>query len=251
MLRRLSIAVVLALAGTSAGAQADLPGTGQTASRSAWVKATSCSRSEHKAVFYGRVLRRFEGQRMWMRFTLLERGENGRYAPVGAPSLKRWRKSKPGVKAFGYRQRVRGLSPDSAYRARVDYRWYDADGTLDRKARHGSGVCSQSGPLPNLRTRVTGSSATELPGLRRYTVRLGNVGEAAAEGAKLRFAVEGASSETKTVSYVAARDFQDVSFRAPACNSSVTAEADPGDELNETVETDNSQHLTCAQVPAH
>ena len=30
MLRRLSIAVVLALAGTSAGAQADLPGSGQT-----------------------------------------------------------------------------------------------------------------------------------------------------------------------------------------------------------------------------
>jgi hypothetical protein len=186
-----------------------------------------------------------------MRFTLLERGEDGHYAPVDAPSLKRWRKSKPGVKAFGYKQRVRGLSPDSAYRARVDYRWYDADGALSHKARRRSGVCSQSGPLPNLRVRVTGSSATEVPGLRRYTVRLGNAGPAAAQGAKVRFAVEGTSSEMKTVTYVAAHDFQVVTFRAPACTSSVTAEADPADELNESVETDNSQRLSCAQVPAN
>jgi CARDB protein len=251
MLRRVSIAALLATAALSASASAGLPDAGQVSSRSAWVKATACSRSEHKAVFYGRMLRRTEGQHMWMRFTLLERGEDGQYAPIEAPALKRWRKSKPGVKAFGYKQRVRGLSPDSAYRARVDFRWYDADGTLEHKTRRRSGVCSQSGPLPNLRVRITGSSATEIPGLWRYTVRLGNAGEAAAENAKLRFAVEGASSETKTVTYVAAHDFQVVSFRAPACSSSVSAEADPADELNESVETDNSQHLSCAQVPAH
>jgi CARDB protein len=250
MVRRLTCAVVLAAAAVTATAQADQPAPGQMASRSAWVKVSSCSRSDHKAVFYGRMLHRSEGQRMWMRFTLLERGDDGHYTPVEAPALKRWRKSKPGVKAFGYKQRVRGLDPESAYRARVDYRWYDSDGTLDHKARRRSGVCSQSGPLPNLRARVTGSSATELPTLRRYTVRLSNAGEAAAQAVKLRFAVEGSSSETKTVAFVASHDFQVVSFRAPACMSSVTAQADPADEINETVETDNGQHLGCAAVPA-
>jgi CARDB len=248
MLRHAAIAASIAVAALgAAGAQAD---PGQIASRSAWVRVASCSRSEHKAAFYSRMLHRAEGQRMWMRFTLLERGEDGHYAPVAAPALKRWRKSKPGVRAFGYKQRVKGLAPDSAYRARVDYRWYDSDGTLTHKARRRSGVCSQSGPLPNLRARVTGSAATEIPTLRRYTVRLSNAGEAAAQNAKLRFAVEGASSETKTVAFVAAHDFQVVSFRAPACTSTVTAEADPLDEINESVETDNRQHLGCASVPA-
>jgi hypothetical protein len=250
MLLRPFIAAVLVAGALSSSAIAGMPDAGKTASRQAWVRVSSCSRSEHNAVFYARMRRRTQGQHMWMRFTLLERGKDGRFTPVEAPGLKRWRKSKPGVKAFGYKQRVRGLSADSAYRARVDYRWYDADGTLEHKARHRSGVCSQSGPLPNLRARVTGSSATEVPGVRRYTVRLANAGEAAADDAKVRFAVEGASSETKTVSYLAAHSFKVVGFRAPSCASAVTAEADPADELLESVETDNNQRLSCAQVPA-
>jgi hypothetical protein len=249
MLRRLSIAAVLATAALSASAQADLPEAGQVASRSAWVKVASCSRSEHTAAFYARMRRLGHGQRMWMRFTLLDRGRDGRFTPVDAPALAHWRKSKPGVKAFGYKQRVRGLSPDSAYRVRVDYRWYGADGTLDHKLRRRSGVCSQTGPLPNLRARITGRQATELPGVLRYTVRLANAGQLAADNVGVRLAVESSSSETKTVAHLAAGDFKVVSFRAPPCTSAATADADPGDEVRETVETDNSQRLACADIP--
>ena len=111
------IAAVLVVGALSSSALAGMPDAGTTASRQAWVRVSSCSRSEHNAVFYARMRRRAQGQRMWMRFTLLERGKDGRFTPVEAPGLKRWRKSKPGVKAFGYRQRVRGLSPSTPVRS--------------------------------------------------------------------------------------------------------------------------------------
>jgi hypothetical protein len=251
MLRWLTIAAVLASAALSGAAQAQSPADGgQVASRSAWVKVASCSRSDHSAAFYARMRRLAVGQRMWMRFTLLERGRDGRFAPVAAPRLTRWRKSKPGVMAFGYKQRVRGLAADSSYRARVDYRWYDSDGTLQHKARRTSGPCSQSGPLPNLRARITGSEATELPGVRRYTVRLANPGQLAVQVPKLRFTVEGSSPQTKAVSRLAPGDATLVSFRASQCTTGARADADPADEVHESSEADNSQRLPCADIPS-
>jgi hypothetical protein len=249
MLRWLTVASALAIAGLTGAAQARPPvDGGQVATRSAWVKVSSCSRSEHTAAFYARMHRLARGQRMWMRFTLLERGADGQFAPVDAPALRRWRKSKPGIKAFGYKQKVRGLAADSSYRARVDYRWYGADGTLARRLRRRSGECSQSGPLPNLRARVAGSAATELPGITRYTVRLANAGRLAANAPRVRLAVEGSSSETKTAGRLEPGESTLVSFRAPRCTSAVIADADPADELHESSETDNSQRLACMDI---
>jgi len=251
MLRWLTIAAVFPIAALSGAAQAQSPADGgQIASRSAWVKVASCSRSDHSAAFYARMRRLAVGQRMRMRFTLLERGTDGRFAPVVAPRLDRWRKSKPGVMAFGYKQRVRGLTAGSFYRARVDYRWYDADGTFQRKARRTSHTCSQSGPLPNLRARITGSEATELPGVSRYTVRLANPGQVAVEAPKLRFTVEGSSSQTRTLSRLAAGGATLVSFRAAQCTTGARADADPANVVYESSEADNSQRLACADIPS-
>jgi hypothetical protein len=190
-----------------------------------------------------------KGQRMRMRFTLLERGRDGRFAPVAAPALRRWRKSNPGVAAFGYRQRVRGLDPDAAYRARVEYRWYGEDGALDRRVRRRSGVCSMVGPQPNLRARIVATFPAGAPGWRRYTVRLANAGSARADDARVRLAVEGMSSETRTVAGVAAGAAVLVDFQAPECVTGVVADADPADELRESNESDNHQRLGCAQLP--
>jgi len=244
VLRSVAIAAVLAGA-LSANSPAQ-----QASVQPAWVKLSSCSRAEHSAVFYARMRRLARGQRLWLRFTLLERGEDGRYLPVEAPGLRRWRKSKPGVGAFGWRQRVRGLAADSAYRTRVDYRWFGSDGELDRRARRRSGVCSQTGPLPNLRASIAGSAPTELPGIRRYSVRVANAGQLDAEDVGVRFAVAGSTAETKTVAHLGAGDVAYVSFRASQCASSVTAEADPADAIREESETDNSQRLVCADVPS-
>jgi hypothetical protein len=251
MLRSVSIIAALAAAVPVAGTQAATPpgDEGVTAARAAWVKVSSCSRAEHSVVFHARMRRLARGQRLRMRFTLLERGEDGRYRPVEAPGLRRWRKSRPGVAAFGWRQRVRGLSADSAYRARVEYRWFDRSGELERTARHRSGVCSQTGPLPNLRARIVGSSPTEAPDVRRYTVRVANAGELAAENLGVRLAVDGSTAETRTIPQLAARDAAYLSFRASPCTGSVTVDADPDDAIREESETDNSQWLACSEVP--
>jgi len=248
MVRRLSTALVLAAALAVPAQASHGDDEGRMASRSAWVKVTACSRSEHSAVFYARMRRLAHGQRLWMRYSLLERGDDGRFAPVEAPGLGRWRKSKPGVAAFGWRQRVRGLAPDSAYRARVDYRWVGVDGEVDRQVRRRSGICSQSGPLANLRARLTDSAPTETLGVRRYTVRLANAGQVAAKDFGVRLAVEGSSSETKTVDRLAAGDVTFLGFRASECLTAVTAEADPADVVPEWSETDNSQRLGCADI---
>jgi hypothetical protein len=137
------------------------------ASRLAWVKVTSCSRADNSAVFYARMQTVGGAERMAMRFSLLERAEDGSYEPVEAPGLGRWRRSKPDVGAFGYRQRVRNLTEGSIYRARVQFRWYDAEGDVLRRARRVSGPCSQAGPLPNLRVRLVGTAPTEFSDVSR------------------------------------------------------------------------------------
>jgi hypothetical protein len=250
MLRRLSIAALVAAGALTATAQAAAPGDrdGRLAARDAWVKVMACSASEHNATFYARMARLARGQRLAMRFTLLELDEGGTYTPVRAPGLNRWRKSKPDVKAFAYRQKVRGLAADSAYRARVDYRWYAADGELTRRARRRSGICSQSPPKPNLRARIVGSAPTDLPGIRRYRVRLANPGTAAAIDAGVRLAVDGSSPETKWVPRIAAGAAAFVHFRAAQCAGSVRADADPDAEIAESSETDNSHQLACTAL---
>ena len=49
-----------------------------------------------------------------------------------APKLGKWHRSRAGVGGFGYKQAVRNLDEGSLYRVRVDYRWYDEDGEVDR-----------------------------------------------------------------------------------------------------------------------
>lgn len=243
----LAIALIAALAGGPPAQPA--PDDGRVAAPAAMVKVASCSRASRSAVFYSRVRRLARGQRMWMRFTLLERGADGRYMPVAAPGLQRWRKSKPGVKVFGYSQRVRGLTPGSAYRARVAYRWHGADGRLDRKVTRRSRVCSQAGPLPNLRARIVATAPGSAPGTRRYTVRLVNAGRGPASDASVRLAVEGAGSQTKTVARVAPGTAAFLDFDAAECITAVTADADPGGTVAESNESDNGRRTGCAELP--
>lgn len=227
-----------------------LPGPGQPVAEPApaYVRVASCSPGQGSAAFYGRM-RAVEGaQRMSMRFSLLERGGDDRYHPVRAPRLARWRKSRPGVAAFGYRQKVKGLAPDAVYRARVDFRWHDADGELLRRAQRRSRPCSQAGPLPNLRARVLGSSPTATAGVVRYTVRAANTGGAPAEQVGVSLAVDGSAVDTQTVPRLEPGEGRVLEFRGPRCEGSVRTAADPAGTVRESSEDDNAQTLTCAQL---
>jgi hypothetical protein len=253
-MRRSSIiaAVAACLAGgalasaTAAPAGRSAP---DAAFRLAWVKVASCSRLDHSAAFYGRMNRLPDTDRMSMRFTLLERDVEAGYSPVRAPGLGRWRKSKPGVRAFGYRQRVRGLVDGSLYRMQVDFRWYDTDGELVHRARRRSRTCSQTGPLPNLRVKVLDSVPTQIHGVTRYRVRVANRGRAPVDGVGVRFAVDGSAVDTQTLAHLEPDEAAFLGFRGPDCQTGVEATVDPDGLIRETVEDDNVHALSCAELP--
>jgi CARDB len=243
MLRAFATVAALAAVGWSA------PGGPTAGPAPAYVKLASCSPASGSAVFYGRMHSTGAGQRMSMRFSLLERSGGGPYRPVRSQQLERWRRSRAGVAAFAYRQKVKGLSEDAVYRARVDYRWHDADGDLVRRARRRSRPCSQAGPLPNLQARITHVRVTTVQGVFRYLVRVTNTGAADAENVDVRLDLDGAAVDTKTVPRLPAGEYTVISFRGPRCGSSARATADPSGTVRESSEDDNAHSLACSELP--
>jgi hypothetical protein len=132
MLRTALIVAATALAtiGVAASAQTADPARKPLAS----VRVVECQRgpaAENRLALFRGAMRRVRRTReMWMRFKLRERVGEGSYRTINAPGLGTWRKSRPGVRRFAYRQRVLALAEGSTYRVVVSFRWYDADGAL-------------------------------------------------------------------------------------------------------------------------
>jgi hypothetical protein len=215
----------------------------------ATVKVVDCSREARSAIFHGRMKSVEGGERMWMRFTLLEKRAAG-FEALAAPGLGRWHKSKPGVGAFGYRQTVRGLQQGASYRMQVNYRWYSAEGQLLARARRRSIACRQFERLPNLTASVAGASETNVEGVLRYEALAANTGVAPAAGVAVRMAVDGDVLDTVTLGFLGPGESRLLSFRGPRCTESVSVAVDPDGVLVESSEDDNVQQLACAALPA-
>ena len=212
----------------------------------ATVKVAGCSVEDSSALFVARM-RQIEGsERMWLRFRLLEKSAGG-FHPLKAPGLGRWRKSRPGVPGFAYRQAVRGLESGSLYRAQVDYRWYDADGELIEVARHRSSPCRQYDVLPNLTATPVSSKAIG-QGVVRYKVLVTNEGIAPATGVPVRLLVDGTEVDGVTVPQLPPAGRQLLTFQGPACERSVAAVADPDGVIVESSEADNAHEVRCADL---
>ena len=252
MLARLAIppaliaALLAALPAPAAGTAAPEAGTGLTSALlPASVKLAECSREGRLAAFHGRMSGIDQSRRMWMRFTVLEKRADG-YEAVDAPGLERWRRSKSGVGAFGFRQTVRNLQQGASYRMEVDFRWYDAEHELIAKTQRRSAPCRQFVELPNLTAELAGTKETKAMGVVRYRVRVANESETSASGVAVRLSVDGGVVDTVTVAHLRAGESRLVAFRGPPCTESVTATADPDGVLLESSEDDNSQSLPCA-----
>jgi hypothetical protein len=247
---RTAAAALAALAAAAAPAAGSTPaGVDLALAAPATVKVLDCSRESRSASFRARMGQIVGGERMALRFTLLER-RLGRFEVLHAPGLGRWRRSKPGVGAFGYRQTVRGLAAGSVYRMQVDYRWLDAEGRVVARARRRSAPCRQFADLPNLTARLVDVARSGQPGVSRYRVRLANTGVAAASSPAVRLAVDGAVVDTETLVSLAPFERRLLTFHGPECQSSVTVAADPDGVLVEAAEDDNVQTLACADLPA-
>ena len=251
----LLVATVTPAAGTGLGVAASAGGTdpaGVTARSLAGVKLAFCgtgdTAAERAATFHGRMRRVRGTRRMWMRFTLKERVGEGSWRKVRAPGLGRWRKSRRGVRRFGYRQRVEGLVPGAAYRTVVRFRWYGRRGKLLRTARRRSPVCRQDAGLPNLRVVRLRGRATADPGVAGYGVRVVNSGPAPATDVGVRLAVDGAAVGVKRIASLAAGQAQTVWFLGPRCERRVSGRADPGGAIEELSEADNARSVACSQL---
>ena len=212
----------------------------------------SCATDEEgdmpAASFYGRMQAVPRTRRMWMRFTLLERVGTGRFGRVQAPGLEVWRKSRPGVRSFGFLQRVRALRSGGDYRALVRFRWYGRDGRLIRRSVDRSTTCRQGGPAANLRI----AQVSARPGPSRetvvYSVDVRNAGGTAVEGAEVALAVDGAALDSARVGPLEPDDVRTVQFTGPVCHQGYRTKVDSAKEINESDELDNVRRGPCPPV---
>lgn len=203
------------------------------------------------AVFRGAMQSLPGAERMWMRFKLQERVGEGKFRTVKAPGLGVWRKSRPGVSRFAYRQRVLALAEGSAYRTVLAFRWYDGGGQIIRRATRRSRACLQPGPLANLRIMRIGGGAplAGMPGTYRYQVNLVNNGQVQAERFGVSLTVDGGTVDTQAVSYLPPGESRRLFFSGRACRGTVTVVADPDDTVRENLEKDNSLTKRCPRNP--
>jgi len=203
---------------------------------------------DHSAAFLGRMQELPGATRMAMRFTLFESTGGAQAHRVRVRGLHRWHSSKPGVKAYAYRQVVRNLPENASHRVRIEFRWYDADGTEAARTKRRSPRCRQFVALPNLVARFTGIAPTKTPGVVRYLGVVRNSGRAAATDVPVRLTVDGHVVDTITVASLAAGERRSLAIRGPKCHDKVRLEADPDRLIAETSDTDNSHELTCAAI---
>jgi hypothetical protein len=203
---------------------------------------------KHEAAFYGRMQLVPGASRMAMRFTLLEKTGDDPAGPVTGPGLRRWHRSKPGVRTFGYRQGFRNLPENASHRVRVDYRWYASDGGVVARAKRRSASCRQFVALPNLVTRLTGVAPTAVDGVVRYQAVVTNRGKAAATNVPVRLTVDGKVVDTVTIASLGRGGERSLAIRGPECRRLVRLEADPEKSIAESSDADNASELTCAAL---
>jgi hypothetical protein len=246
MLRRLLILVLLAglivASVDAAAARKRVP------AKAASVKVLECRTSDdgesRSATFQGRVRALRGSARMRMRFTLLERFGDERRHVVAFPELRVWHTSRGGIRDFRYKQTVTGLQGGGQYRMRVDFRWYDADGNLLRRARRNSGTCRQPGELANLRPGFP-SAGPGPEGTVNYTVPVWNRGKATAKDVAVELSVDGAVTDVDQIGEIPAGARREVHFTGPACKGGVRVVVDPDDTVKERRERDNVRKAAC------
>ncbi len=245
-----ALAALLAAAVLATGAgQAATPTAQVAKKRLTSAKVVQCRRgrtaAERVATFRAGIVKVPGTARMAVRLTLEESVAGGRYRKVRAPGLGVWRKSRKGVRAFAYRQRVKALAEGSAYRVKVDYRWYRSSGSVFKRSRRRSRACRQTDPLANLRVQRIGGRAADAAGRVRYGISVINRGAAPAPASRVLLWVDGVVAGRAVVSPLAVGQVSRVFLDGPRCNTGLGAMADTDLVVRESDETDNVRSAAC------
>ena len=234
-----TIALVAAALAAAAPASAATP---------AKVRLVDCSLERHEATFQGSMRLVAGTAGMAMRFTLLEKTGRRPARPVAAPELRKWHRSKPGVRRFVFKQRFRNLPENATHRVRVGFRWYSADGEVIVKGRRRSKACRQFRALPNLTADLRRVVRSQVPGVWRYEATVRNTGRAGARAVPVRLTVDGDVVNTVLIASLRRGERRTVVIRGPRCGSLAHLEVDPDQAIAETSDADNSDELGCASL---
>jgi hypothetical protein len=210
--------------------------------------ATGAAARERTAAFTASMPAVGGAARMGMRFDLLQRmlGE-AEFAPVNLPAWGRWERSEPGRTGFIYTKTVQALRAPGAYRARVRFRWYAADGRLLRSARRLTPICRQPDPRPDLRAGALALAGGLGPETATYLLTVLNPGRGAAGPFDVVLTTAGMPQPPVRVSGLAAGESRVVSLPGPACAAGATVRfvLDAGAAVAESDEADDVVDRLC------
>ena len=230
-----------------------VPAPAAQAAHSTLLRVRSCqvgdTSKERQATFYSRMHALPGSSRMMMRFTLFQRG-NGSLTQVAAPQLSHWRRSRPGVRTFGYAQTVTGLNSGGAYVVTVQYRWVDSKGRKLKTVRRTSSECRQDGQLSNLAVTRIAARPGDAPGTLLYSVDVTNSGAAEASGVVVDLFVDDGAADGTQLDSVKPGETVTVRVSGPACVLRLKAVVDRQDAIHETTEDDNVLRSRCPVVGA-
>lgn len=199
------------------------------------------------AVFVGQMPALQGTRRMWMRFDLFERtAASGRWQRLVVPKFGTWQKSLPGKPGFIYEKRVDQLQAPADYRAEVRFRWYDAQGELQRQTRRRTPTCHEPDPRPDLAVgTVTATDADS--GRLRYVIRVRNDGRSDVGPFAAVLSVDGAAQPPVTIAGLPAGGATKLAIIARACTpgSRIQIALDPAGTVDEARETNNAVSRAC------
>ena len=190
---------------------------------------------------------------MAVRFKLLARTAGSGSGPgsgsgssqsVAGSKFAVWHRSHSGVARYVYSQTVKRLKPGTAYRMRVKFRWYDADGNVIKQATRVSPACVQDGPRPNLRVSAVSAFPGPAPGTAIYAVSVANPGGGPADSFTIALFVDGALADSRTIDGLEPGESATIDLNGPSCRR-MSAVADSEGAVAETNEDDNALVSSC------
>lgn len=244
-MRRAPLALISLLVLAAAPAAAQAPPPPLEASLAAC--ETGPEGEQRLAVFTASMPALRGTRRMAMRFDLEERRglTPARFQRVAAPKFGRWERSRRGVAGFVYTKRVTGLASGRWYRARVRFRWYDADGRVHRRARRATPVCHQPDRRPNLRLE---SIRSPRPG--SYLVTIENAGLSPAGESTVAVEPRPDAGFTRRVPPLAPGERTSVVVEGDRCQRDgvVVVQLDAEKVVDESREDDNRVESACPEA---
>ncbi|MGK2877058.1 MAG: hypothetical protein ACSLFF_00540 [Solirubrobacterales bacterium] len=245
LLKTLTLAFALALAATAQASAADVvisttpDGRAAAFAKSARPPASVKVRTCRSGAYYdnrlitfrmrmGRFSHTNESQNLQMRFEVLQRfNENTRFKKLKADGLGTWSSSSGTASIYQRDLSLTNIESAASYKARVSFRWTDADGTVQWRRVIVSNPCRQRFSLPKL--KLTNVTAVPIVGSTDllHTVTVVNDGGSEVANLPVGIFVDSLAPVIAPIDSIGPKQSFDVAIRVAACAISARAVIDP------------------------